>query len=279
MKLKHRELLNDRLKAVETSISEYSFPNLYLFREVHDYEVITDGDIFIRGRTYDGFTCIMPTSDLRPMNYDFIKGLMREVDFLFPIPEDWLSFFDPEECDFSCREGDRDYVYTVEKMSTYPGRKLHKKRNLLRQFEDTYRHDAKPLTGALLADAAFILREWQAESDTEESQTDFRPCLEALDLHEELALCGGIYFAEEEPAGFMLGEELNKDTFAVHFAKARRKFKGIYQYMYSSFARILPPKYTYLNFEQDLEKDVLKLAKASYMPDLMLKKMRVSLKK
>lgn len=277
LELKHKELLLERLNSADTSLSEYSFPNLYLFREAHDYHVIDDREVFVRGRTYDGYDYIMPASDIRGMDYDYVKGLMREVDFMFPVPEDWLSFFNPEECSFSCREGDSDYVYTVQKMSTYPGRRLHKKRNLLKQFTETYRHDAKPLTRELLKDAALILRDWQAESGVDESQTDFSPCLEALDLYEELVLCGGIYYADGEPAGFIVGEELNSDTFAVHFAKASTRFKGIYQYIYSSFAGILPPKYIYLNFEQDLEKDVLKLSKASYHPDLMLKKMRVSL--
>jgi uncharacterized protein len=79
----------------------------------------------------------------------------------------------------------------------------------------------------------------------------------------------------EDPAGFIMGEELNHSMFAFHFAKGKRKYKGMYQFMYNHFAKMLPKKYEVLNFEQDLGKLALKIAKASYNPERMLKKYRV----
>lgn len=278
LRIDHKDLLVPRLKAVKTSLSEYTFPNLYLFRANHGYEVMIDKEIFIRGRSYDGRTYIMPTSDVRRMNTAYLRELMRDVEFLFPIPEDWLTALDPTEFDVTFAEGDADYVYTVEKMSTYKGRHLHKKRNLLKQFLELYAHDARPLTNNRLDEARFILDDWLRTSEMNVEETDYRPCLEALDRYDELVLCGGIYYAEDEPAGFVLGEELNPETFVLHFAKARTKFKGIYQYLFNNFAKILPPSYRYLNLEQDLDKENLRIFKSSYVPDLLLKKARVSLK-
>lgn len=276
--LKHKDLLSARLKKVDVPLSEYSFANIYLFRENHNYEVMTNGEIFIKGRTYDGHTYLMPTARLHERDLPGIKDLMNDVDFLFPIPEEWLGLFDQNEFDISYDEGDRDYVYTVEKMSTLKGRRLHKKRNLLSQFMARYKHQALPLTNDLLEQARFILNEWQASSGMEPAQTDFGPCLEALDRYEELVLCGGIYYADGEPAGFVLGEELNRKTFVLHFAKARTTFKGIYQYLFNNFANILPPQYEYLNLGQDLNRENLRLFKSSYVPDLLLRKARVRLR-
>jgi hypothetical protein len=278
--LAHKDLLTPRLKQVKAGLSEYTFANLYLFRANHDYDVLTDPDngVFIRGRSYDGHTYLMPTSDIRGVDRLFLKECMKGVDFLFPIPEEWLAAFPPGEFAIAFREGDRDYVYTVEKMSTYKGRSLHKKRNLLKQFLELYRHDALPLTTERLDEARFILRDWQASSGMRAADTDYAPCCEALDRYDELVLCGGIYYAEGEPAGFVLGEEVNDETFVLHFAKARTKFKGVYQYMFNNFAKILPPKYKYLNLEQDLDKENLRVFKSSYVPDLLLRKARVRLK-
>jgi len=278
LSLLHKDLLAPRLKAVTTTISEYTFANLYLFRENHAYEVITDQDVFIRGRTYDGHPYLMPTADVRTLDRDRLKDLMRSVDFLFPVPEAWLSAFSPEEFEVKYQEGDQDYVYTVEKMSTLKGRNLHKKRNLLKQFLELYQHDAKPLTNDRLDDARFVLKDWLANTKMNPADTDHASCLEALDRYEELILCGGIYYAEGEPAGFVLGEEVNDETFVLHFAKARTKFKGVYQYMFNNFATILPPKYKYLNLEQDLDKENLRVFKSSYAPDVMLRKARVRLR-
>ena len=222
---------------------------------------------------------LMPTVDVRSLDIDYLKDMMRTVDFLFPVPEEWLSAFDPGEFEITFAEGDADYEYTVEKMSFLKGRNLHKKRNLLKQFLEMYKHEALPLTNDRLDQARFILEDWVATSEMRADDTDFGPCGEALDRYEELVLCGGIYYANDEPAGFVIGEELNEETFVLHFAKARTKFKGVYQYMFNNFAKILPPKYKYLNLEQDLDKENLRVFKSSYVPDVLLRKARVRLRR
>ncbi len=278
LSLHHKDLLAQRLRSIMVPLSEYTFPNLYLFRRIHEYEVIMDREIFIRGTSYDGHSYLMPTKDVRLLDLGYLKDMMRSVDFLFPIPEEWLSVFSPDEFEISFAEGDADYMYTVEKMSTLTGRNLHKKRNLLKQFLEKYTHEALPLTNDRLEQARFILADWLATTEMQADDTDFGPCLEALDRYEELVLCGGITYAAAEPAGFVLGEELNEETFVLHFAKARTKFKGVYQYMFNNFAKILPPKYKYLNLEQDMDKENLRVFKSSYAPDVMLKKARVRLR-
>jgi hypothetical protein len=278
LSLKHKDLLFERLRSITAPLSEYTFPNLYLFRRNHDYEVIEDREIFIKGTSYDGRSYLMPTVDVRSLDMGYLKDMMRTVDFLFPVPEEWLPAFDPVEFEITFAEGDADYEYTVEKMSTLKGRNLHKKRNLLKQFLELYKHEALPLTNDRLDQARFILKDWLATTEMKADDTDFGPCGEALDRYEELVLCGGIYYANDEPAGFVLGEELNEETFVLHFAKARTKFKGIYQYMFNNFAKILPSKYKYLNLEQDLDKENLRVFKSSYVPDVMLRKARVRLR-
>lgn len=278
LSLEHKDLLFRRLKETNTGISEYTFANLYLFRNNHEYEVIVDREVFVRGKSYDSHTYLMPTTDVREIETAYLAEMMRGAEFLFPVPEKWLTAFSPGQFEIEFKEGDADYIYTVEKMSTYKGRHLHKKRNLLKQFREAYTHDARPLTIDRLDEARFILNDWLETSSSSRDETDYVPCLEALDRYEELVLCGGIYYADNEPAGFVLGEELNPDTFVLHFAKARIKFKGIYQYLYNNFASILPPAYKYLNMEQDLEKENLRVFKTSYMPEAMVPKARVRLK-
>ena len=134
--LHHKDILYQRLRSLTVPLSEYTFPNLYLFRRTHDYEVIVDKEIFVRGTSYDGHSYIMPTVDVRSLDIGYLKDMMRTVDFLFPVPEEWLSAFNPGEFEITFAEGDADYEYTVEKMSFLKGRNLHKKRNLLKQFLD-----------------------------------------------------------------------------------------------------------------------------------------------
>lgn len=276
--LKHQKVLNDRFKKLDISLSEYSFANLYLFRKNHNYELIFDREIFIKGLTYDGFTYIMPTIDIKNLDIKYLKEMMKGFDFLFPIPEKWLDIFPESEFFFSCQQGDVDYMYTVEKMATYKGRKLHKKRNLLKNFRLNYIYDVMPLSDDRIKEAEQILNQWQENSGFKVEETDFNACMEALSLYKELSLCGLIYYVNKQPAGFLLGEELNDKIYALHFAKGLTRFKGLYQYMYNTLARNLPLRYDFFNFEQDLGKEALRISKSSYVPDLMLNKYRVSSK-
>lgn len=278
LEFRHRDLLARRLRDIAEPLSEYSFANLYLFRDHHSYEVVLGDHVFVRGRTFGGRSYVMPTEHIDRMGTACIEEQLEEADFLFPIPETWLARFPDDRFDISFHSGDADYLYTVEKMRSLSGRKLHKKRNLLKQFTESYSHDALPLTNDRLGDARFVLDAWKDESGVDPVATDYGPCREALQLYDELVLCGGIYYADGEPAGFVLGEELNDETFVLHFAKARTGFKGVYQYLFNNFAKILPPKYKYLNLEQDLDKENLRVFKSSYVPEAMVRKARVALR-
>lgn len=274
--LKHKDLLHDRLKNAGASFSEYSFANLYLFRAVHDYQVMTAPEgIFVRGRGYDGRGFLMPTEEIREEQVDAVLRLLKEGESVFPVPGEWLPAFDGKHVSFEFSEDDSDYVYTVEKLATYKGHKLHGQRNILGQFLDRYEPEAKPLTRDRMEGARNILEAWQEAVGEPKEATDYFPCREAFELYDELVLCGGIYYVEGEPAGFVIGEEMRPDMFALHFVKGKRKFKGLYQYMYNHFANILPKQYAFLNFEQDLGKLALRIAKSSYDPERTLKKYHV----
>lgn len=281
LELSHKNILFHKLKSINTMISEYNFANLYLFRKKHQYHICktkfknTDY-LLVKGKTYDNKAYFMPIFEVNENTVDFFKDLQDEVDYIFPIDEKWLPFF--KELNHYYYDGDSDYIYTVEKISSYSGRKLHKKRNLVKQFKTLYEVEVKPLLKNETEYAKKILEEWINENSFTKEETDFFECLEALDLLEELVLCGLIYYVNGKPAGFIIGEEHNQDLFLIHFAKGLKKYKGIYQFIYNDFAKKLPTKYKYLNFEQDLGQMALRKAKSSYHPDILLKKYRIKLK-
>lgn len=277
--LEHKNLLFPLMKQINSKIAEYSFANLYLFRKSHSYQICFDKELFIMGVSYDGRRYMMPTKTINNIDKTYLNELLEYVDFIFPIDETWLEYL-KNDYTIDYKDGDTDYVYNIEKLRSYAGKKLHSKRNLLHQFESSYEAKALPLFGAeKVSDAKNILLFWQEKSQQNIEETDFQACMEALELYDELVLCGYIYYVNGEPAGFIIGEELNDDTFALHFAKGITKFKGIYQYMFNNFAKILPDKYKFVNFEQDLDKENLKAAKSSYNPDIMIRKYRIYKKK
>ena len=163
-------------------------------------------------------------------------------------------------------------------IAAFAGRKLAKKRNLLKQYNEGYKTEDFELTLERFDDAKYILDIWERDINMAANHgSDYYETLEALEKITEFNLRGMISYADNKPSGFVLGEELNDETFALHFAKGIREYKGIYQHLYNSFSIKLNSKYKYINFEQDLGKDTLRQAKSTYYPDEMRKKYRVAL--
>ena len=277
--LKHHDCLTERFHQMNLQISDYTFANVYLFRKISHYEFLTtDCGLFISGRNKQEQRYIMPLNDPRGCDMQTFHDLLGRQDCFFPIPEKWLSFFPADKFVINCDDNESDYIYLTEKMANFKGKQYTRHRNHLSQFFSLYMPEGKPISMNNFQEAMSILQEWQNDSESAPDKTDFEQCSEALQKVSELALWGTIYYIENEPAGFIIGEALNADTFCLHFAKASTKYHGIYEFMFNHTAKKLQFQYKYLNLEEDMGNKNLRRTKDSYGPELLLKKYRISIK-
>lgn len=277
--LKHRDFLTDRFHKMNLQISDYTFANVYLFRKISHYEFLTkDCGLFVSGQNKQKQTYIMPLND--PVNCDVktFKEIINKRDFFFPVPREWLFYFPEDKFVISYDESESDYIYLTEKMASFKGRQYLRHRNHLHQFLASYIPDGMSLSAKNFQDAMCVLHKWQNDSKSTAEKTDFEQCKEALQKFSELALWGIIYYIAKEPAGFIIGEALNKDTFCLHFAKASKKYHGIYEFMFNDTAKRLQSQYKYLNLEEDMGNKNLRRTKSSYGKEFLLNKYRVSLR-
>ena len=279
----HQSILAPLMKSIEIPLSEYCFANLYFFRNTHQYKLISeDRDTFLSGISYDGKRYLMPLRDLKE-NPDYLQKIMiigqkEGYDMLFPIPESWLPLFDKFSLASDYLEQDSDYLYASEKMQNYPGRNLHKKRNLLKQYCQNYKACLKPLTEENVHEPLELLDIWQAASTQEMCDSDYYQCRDALFHRDYFDLKGAVFYADDSPVGFMIGEAVSSEVFTIHFAKGDVSVKGVYQYMFNSFAKEFCKDFNYINLEQDLGIEGLRRTKRSYLPDQMAHKYRIHLK-
>jgi len=274
IELSARGFLHPKLFAMKPAISEFTFANLYLFRRTHDYRVslLPDGTPVVAGQD-DGRSFFMLPLGLPDKGA--LEGLFERFSFMKCVPEAYVKPL--EELGVAVAE-DRDnfdYLYSREEIASLSGRKFHRKKNLVNSFTWRYEHDEEPLTDERIKDALSVLDEWRAGQD---GPGDYDAAKEALVLSEELQLCGGIYYVEGKPAAYILGEELNPDTFVIHFEKGTPGVKGLLQFVNQSFASILPPRYRLINREQDLGEDGLRRSKESWRPVGQVKKYAASRK-
>lgn len=283
LEMRHQNLLHPLLKNIQISLSEYCFANLYFFRNTHKYKIIDrDGNLFLSGISYDKKRYLMPLQDLNESE-EYREQLMtlaaeEAFDMIFPVPETWLPYFEEKEFHIDMLEQDSDYIYTSEKMQTYSGRKLHKKRNLLKQFVQNYETDVQSLSESNIHEPLELLDLWQALSTQEMGDSDYYQCRDALIHRENFNLEGAIFYADGNAVGFMIGEAVSDSVFAIHFAKGDVAAKGIYQFMFNRFAEEFCKDYEFINLEQDLGIEGLRKTKRSYLPDHMAHKYRIHLK-
>ncbi len=271
-----RDELYPALNVLPDGISEFTFSNLYLFRETYQYKAShIAGKTFVISGIKEGkaffFTpcCVPEPATLRELfkTHDYMKN-MSETQCLkervrleaegYQVHEDRDNF---------------DYYYCKHDLIELAGKEYHKKRNLVNAFINSYSYEQRILDETNVADAVAILDTWKQEKGMD---GDYRAAREALDLYHILGMSGAVYYVDGKPAGYALGEPIAKARmFAVHFEKAVGSYKGIYQFINQAFAKALPAHIKHVNREQDLGDEGLRQAKMTYRPAGFVKKYRV----
>jgi uncharacterized protein len=277
--LQHRACLTERFHQMNLSISDYTFANVYLFRDISHYEFVTkECGLFVSGQNKQKQNYVMPLNDPVGCDIHTFHEILGKRDFFFPIPEVWLHYFPDDKFVFTYDESESDYLYLTSNMAGFKGKQYVRHRNHLNQFLSLYQPEGVSLNTRNYQDAMTVLQAWQNDSRTAADKTDFEQCREALRNCSELALWGTIYYINNTQAGFIIGEALNSETFCLHFAKASKQYHGIYEYMFNDTAKRLQTHYKYLNMEEDMGNKNLRRTKRSYGPELILKKYHVGLK-
>jgi hypothetical protein len=257
--------------------SEYCFPNIYLFRDVHGYRFSGGPLPVIRGRTYDNTPVVLPLFDVTQVPVSELKKLLGADGYFYPVEEAQVKAFDPNSVNASWNDDDSDYVYRTEHMAAFTGALLKKKRNQATRFVRTFHPAVRPFSADALNDAGAVLDQWFEDVEKPWADTDYRACRDALDHWQALGLFGIVcHDGEGEAAGFLLAGKVRDDVAAVHFAKGKRKYDGVFPYMFNQLAATVAAGYRYLNFEQDLGKEGFRRAKKSFAPEMMLRKYRLA---
>jgi hypothetical protein len=260
------------------TLSEYTFSNLYFFRQVHKYRYLPGAYPCIAGITYDGERHLLPLFDPSKVPTDELASLMRrEQACLYPIPESVVTGLDPKHFCWIDFASDADYFYPAENFLAYRGTLLRKKRSLMRGLLASHCMKARPLCEATGADALGILAGWMHDKKMQTGGADEDACTEALRLHLHFGLDGLVYYADEEPVGFLIAQRLVPGVAAMRFVKGRDSHHGIYQYMFHHYCACRIEQVSWLNFEQDLGLPNFRQTKRSYQPSSMLRKFRVRL--
>lgn len=209
---------------------------------------------------------------------DFQNRIFREAECL-DYPLKFLgvnSRFIEQYPEFTARFSVRDernfanYLYRAEDLANLRGRKYSKKRNLISQARSQYSWEVHPLTEDL-ADKCFAV--------LESIRNEENPVMEGMSERELAALettlrnirrleqQGLLITVDGRPVAFCIFEAINSTTVTIHFERALRSYKGLYQVVNQEAACVIEAQgFEFINREEDVGDAGLRAAKLSYHP-------------
>jgi uncharacterized protein len=279
LKLEQHRLLDDFLKKYPQSLTGYTFATLAAWQGFFQY-----GWVFAEPKTLL-ISCMLEPDKSRHLMQpvgnlsDSVSQKLLEGAAGLPYPLKILGVsesFKKQNSRFSeqftARE-DRavsNYLYSAELLSQLPGRKYAKKRNLLAQASGLYRWSVEELTGATTDSCLEVLASIRQEENPNIEGMLARE-LAALDCtvrhFDEFGQRGLAIKVNGRPVAFSIFEAISTSTVAVHFERALRSYKGLYQVINWETAKVVAAQgYQFINREEDLGDPGLRDAKLSYHP-------------
>ena len=173
-----------------------------------------------------------------------------------------------------------DYILSIDKLNKYEGSILATKRNYVRRFikdRYDYRFEIIDLNNQdLHEDIKEIFSDWILEKDLSDEYTEneFTAINRFLDISKNINLFSSAIWIDNKLVAFWLLENNGNQYVTSHFEKAKtHDYKGIYAFLVQQTSKeLLKNGILYINHEQDLGIQGLRINKQSFDPLMHFKK-------
>lgn len=271
--------------------SESSFSTMYMWQHYADVKYYIDNGVlyslFINKN--GDFASFMPYGKYRNSVevVDKIGELYQSLDSTVKInlcTEDFVEFLlksnkysiDVTECRNSF-----DYVYRTEDLINLSGRRYHSKKNHINSFRKKYSYDYcvynESLKEKCLSFCKTVLKQHYL-TDGKAFETEYLSISKTFDYIDEMNLKCGLLMLDDKIIALSVGERLNKDYALIHIEKADYEYRGAYSVINNLFLKNEFHDTKFVNREEDMGIEGLRIAKKSYHPCEMIKKYNVVFK-
>jgi hypothetical protein len=274
-------LFNQAFKNKPVLISEFTFANLYAWREIYRFEVaFIDSMIILRSRPGGQTRFFEPIGkgDTRAV----IENILKDSGGVFiRIPEATKAMFENEPRYKIAADIDNyDYLYKTDDLIALKGKKYDGKRNLIKKFRSMHEYEYMKLDHSHV-DECFEFEElWCTikDCDSVEGLNNERKAIREMIKNCELfGLIAGAIKLKGKIRAVAIGQRLNYNTLVMHVLKADPNLAGLYQLIFNEFLSREAKGFELVNLEQDLGIKGLRKSKLSYHPVGMIKKFSLSL--
>ncbi len=244
--------------------SELNFQNIYAWKEYDNLSIYNnDNMLIVKGKDF-----FFPPL-VRNINYseaiDFICNFCKENNFpfnIYGITVDLLPFFNFENTIIHKHEELNEYLYIPSDLITYSGKRFHSKRNLLNQFKKKYQYEFVSYDSQLLDGIINIIDLWTDQKSLTYEKEGILSILNNLSNVECFCDC---ILIDGKVEAFSIGT-ISNNIGIVLFEKANTNFIGIYAAIVNLFASKHFNDLLYINRQEDMGIENLRISKMSYNP-------------
>ncbi len=283
VRLEHKNILTDYLNRFPQKIAGYSFASLIAWAETYGFLwAKLHEDCLLLARPYnDGekqrLHLLQPIGAMTNNCLSWLLIEAKKLDYPLKILSVSKDFLENNELiikDFYLEE-DRsgaNYIYLASDLATLQSAKYGKKRNLISQFLKLYPNwQVVPLHNECCPSCLEILYSTAKADGISTDDPSLKAELVALEFtlkhYQDLDQKGVVIIIDNKPVAFSIFERQNEQTAVVHFEKADRQYKGLYQIINRETSKqIQSLNYTLINREEDVGNEGLRKAKLSYAP-------------
>lgn len=277
----------------EMPLSGYTFPCLWAWEPVYHYRVTVANPnallIAYELPHEPGWRLLQPVGEISSDEITVILDHARHLPSTLRIDgvtEQFLKKYPKFAAEFNVSEyraGD-NYVYQAKDLAELAGRKYAKKRNLIAQARALYSWECLPLDSAEVSKCFSICEEIGSEKLKSELETtvgeEVVAMKRALADFDKIGFKGAVINIDGHISGFSIFERLDHQTAVIHFEKAKREYKGLYQVINQEVARMITAQgFSFINREEDLGDPGLRQAKESYHPYAIVPSFSLTLKR
>lgn len=161
-----------------------------------------------------------------------------------------------------------EYLYSTKDLIDLAGLKYKKKRNNVHQFKRLYNTQVSHYTPSDFDACVQLYNEWNVDNEIME---EFDALKFALQNYEVLKLDSLLLRVENKLIAFSFGIKMN-NVAIILFEKGNTKYKGVFQAINQMMVEINYSSLPFINRQEDLGIDALRISKKSYSPIQMIKK-------
>lgn len=169
-----------------------------------------------------------------------------------------------------------EYVYDADSLRKLSGKALKSKKNLFNRFRrECNMCEYSSITADDMEDCLKLTEEWCLDRGVDPldvRNSDYIPIKILFENFKKLSLRGGVIRLMKKVIAFSLGSDPIRDTAFIHFEKADKTINGTNVVVASEVIRHEYPDVKFVNREEDMGIEGLRIAKESYNPISMTRK-------